>query len=80
YLMLKLDVTLDSSLIYVPEQKCTYSIIKYEYAIEARAAYRFESKKPYISVRIATKGEIKSYRNWSLNPHDLQQFTGAYRH
>ncbi len=80
YLMVKLDATLDSSLIYVPEQKWTFPIIKNENAIEARAAYRFETKKPYISVRIATKEEIKSYRNWALNPHDLQHFTGAYPH
>ena len=31
-------------------------------------------------MRIATKEEIKSYRNWALNPHDLQHFTGAYPH
>lgn len=80
YLMVKLDATLDSSLIYVPEQKWTFPIIKNENAIEARAAYRLETKKPYISVRIATKEEIKSYRNWALNPHDLQHFTGAYPH
>lgn len=36
YLMVKLDATLDSSLIYVPDQKWTFPIIKNENAIEAR--------------------------------------------
>ena len=60
------------------QNKMDVSNHKNENVIEARAAYRFETKKPYISVRIATKEEIKSYRNWALNPHDLQHFTGAY--
>ena len=33
YLMVKLDATLDSSLIYVPEQKWTFPIIKNENVI-----------------------------------------------
>ena len=61
------------------QNKMDVSNHKNENVIEARA-YRFETKKPYISVRIATKEEIKSYRNWALNPHDLQHFTGAYPH
>ena len=56
--MVRLDATLDSSLIYVPEQNGR-SNHKNENVIEARAAYRFETKKPYISVRIATKEKVK---------------------
>ena len=47
YLMVKLDATLDSSLIYVPEQKWTFPITKMK-TLSKRGVYRFETKKPYI--------------------------------
>ena len=41
------------------QNKMDVSNHKNENAIEARAAYRFETKKPYISVRIATKKKLR---------------------
>ncbi len=41
YLMVKLDATLDSSLIYVPEQKWTFPIIKNEKRYRSASSVSF---------------------------------------
>jgi len=80
YLVAKLDETLDSSLVYVKGKIWEYKIAMTENAYEARPDKRFASKRHYLSVRVATPEEIKSYRNWALNPHDQKEENGAYPH
>lgn len=80
YLVAKLDETLDSTIVYVKGTEWTYQINMTENAYEARPDKRFESKRHYLAVRVATTEEINSYRNWALNPHDQKDENGAYPH
>lgn len=80
YLVAKLDETLDSTIVYLPEKVWTYHVSQTANAIDSRPDKRFLSKRHYLSVRVATADEIASYRNWALNPHDQKEFNGAYPH
>lgn len=80
YLVVKLDETLDSSLIYLPTGVWHYLVTMEETAVEARSDMAFRGKRHYLSARLARPEEIKSYRNLALNPHDQKEFTGAYPH
>lgn len=80
YLTAKLDETLDTTLIFLPEKVWTYTISMTANAIDARPDKRFMSKRHYLSVRTATAEEVSTYRNWALNPHDQKEFNGAYPH
>lgn len=80
YLVAKLDETLDSTIVYLPENVWTYSISQTANAIDARPDKRFLSKRHYLSARVATAEEVASYRDWALNPHDQKEFNGAYPH
>lgn len=80
YLWVKLDETLESSLIYLPGNKWTYEVSFHSSRIKARPETRFSGGRHYISVRCASEEEVKMYRNLALNPHDQKEETGAYPH
>lgn len=80
HLVVKLDETLDSSLIFLKETTWDYLITMTDNAQEARPDNRFSGKRHYLSVRVATPMEINSYRNLALNPHDQKNFSGAFPH
>lgn len=80
YLVVKLDETLDSTLIYLAEKEWIYPVSLTKNAQEAHSERRFKGSSHYLSVRTATSEEIGSYRNLALNPHDQQNFAGAYPH
>ncbi|MGM0124584.1 hypothetical protein IGI37_001962 [Enterococcus sp. AZ194] len=80
YLMVKLDETLDTSLIYLPENEWTYELSFAKNRIEARPESRFLGTSHYVSARVATEEEVNMYRNLALNPHDQKDFLGAYPH
>ncbi len=80
YLMVKLDETLDTTLVYLPANQWDYQIDLSQNAFDARPDKAFSSKRHYLSVRRATATERKSYRNLALNLHDQKEFTGAYPH
>lgn len=80
FLMVKLDETLDASLIYLDKQKWEYVISQEEAHLQASPSSRFISGAHYLSVRVATKEEITQYYNLALNSHDQKEFTGAYPH
>lgn len=80
YLMVKLDETMDTTLIYVPNKHWDYHVDLSPNAFDARPDKAFSSKRHYLSVRQATLAERQAYRNLALNPHDQKEFTGAYPH
>ncbi|KAF1298157.1 hypothetical protein BAU15_09940 [Enterococcus sp. JM4C] len=80
YLMVKLDETLETSLIYLPETDWIYELSFAKNRVEARPENRFLGNNHYVSARLATKEEIAMYRNLALNPHDQKDFMGAYPH
>lgn len=80
YLWVKLDETMDTSLVYVPDKQWEYHIDLSQNAFDARPDKAFSSKRHYLSVRRATAVERNTYRNLALNPHDQKEFTGAYPH
>jgi len=80
YLWVKLDETLESSLIYLPGNKWTYEVSFHSNRIKARPETRFSGGRHYMSVRCASEEEVKMYRNLALNPHDQKEETGAYPH
>lgn len=80
YLMVKLDESLDSTIVFIPSHSWTYRINMEQTAKEAMPDHRFKSKRHYLGVRYATNEEIRRYQNWALNPHDQKEFSGAYPH
>lgn len=80
YLMVKLDETLDTSLIYLSGNSWSYPISFLPNALAARPKERFAGESHYLSVRIATAEEVDMYQNLALNPHDQKVFTGSYPH
>lgn len=80
YLMVRLDETLDTTLIYLPGKQWEYRIDLSQNAFDARPDKAFSSKRHYLGVRVATAAERKAYRNLALNPHDQKEATGAYPH
>lgn len=80
YLMVKLDETLETSLIYLPEFDWTYELSFSKNRTEARPESLFLGESHYLSARVATKDEIDRYQNLALNPHDQKDFLGAYPH
>lgn len=79
YLVIKLDETLDSSLVYVPDKNFKYVISLFNDA-SAFPITRFKGKTHNIWVRYATKEEIIQYRNLAINTHDQKDFVGYYPH
>lgn len=80
YLWLKLDETIDNSLVFVPDCLVCYPIHLSENARVSRAETRFLSNRHYWSVRKATPEEIGLYRNLALNPLDQKECNGTYPH
>ncbi|WP_042462433.1 discoidin/SUN/FTP domain-containing protein [Neobacillus dielmonensis] len=80
YLVVKLDETLDSTILFVPNCSFDYMIEMNETALEARSDLAFKGKRHYLQARFAKEEEIASYRNWALNPHDQKEYRGAYPH
>lgn len=80
FLMVKLDATLDTTLIYVKGKEWCYTVNRNENTQKATPEYRFAGTSHYLSVREATSDEICAYRNIALNPHDQQKFNGAFPH
>jgi len=78
YLVVKLDETLDSTLIYLKNNIWEYIIPLEEGASSPDA--RFKGKTHYLSVRYAKDYEVKQYRNLAFNPHDQKECSGAFPH
>ncbi|WP_430611055.1 hypothetical protein [Enterococcus sp. DIV0876] len=80
FLMVKLDETLDSTMIYVKGREWRYVVKRTQNAMEAAPKFRFAGNCHYLQVRIATSAEIHAYRNIALNPHDQKNDSNAYPH
>ena len=80
YLMVKLDETLATSLIYLSGNSWSYPISFLPNVLAARPKERFAGESHYLSARVATAEEITMYQNLALNPHDQKVFTGSYPH
>ncbi|WP_312093128.1 hypothetical protein [Niallia sp.] len=80
FLMVKLDESMDSTIVFIPNHIWTYKIKMEQTSWEAIPDNRFTNKRHYLCVRYATNEEINRYQNWALNPHDQKDFLGAYPH
>ena len=80
HLVVKLDETLDSSMIYLTGTTWEYTIPLSEGARTSIVDTAFTGKKSYIYARYAKEYEVKRYRNLALNPHDQKEPSGAYPH
>jgi len=80
FLVVKLDETLDSSLVYLSGVAWEYEIPLSEGTRNSIPDMAFMAKAHYINVRYAREYEIKQYRNLALNPHDQKDSHGAYPH
>ena len=80
YLFVKLDETLNESLIYLPGTEWVYEPLFALNGLEAAPEEAFKSRRHYIQVRIAKDYEINAYRNLALNTHDQKEDSGAYPH
>ncbi|MBD8070025.1 hypothetical protein [Bacillus sp. PS06] len=80
FLMVKLDESIDSTIVFIPDHSWKYKISKENTSFEAMPDHRFTNKRHYLAVRYATNEEITRYQNWALNPHDQKDFSGAYPH
>lgn len=80
HLVVKLDETLDSSLIYLKETSWEYVIPLDEGARKSIPPAAFVGKKRNLSVRYAKNYEVNRYRNLALNTHDQKEASGAYPH
>lgn len=80
YLVVKLDDTVDSSLVYIKDQKFTYQVTLAKKRITAQNPAAFKGTTHYFAVRKAYDFEIQQYQNLALNPHDQKEFEGAYPH
>lgn len=80
YLVVKLDETLESSLIFLKDKVWEYHVPLAENEIESAVDTAFRSKRHYLSVRVARPHEINVYRNLAFNAHDQKTENGAYPH
>lgn len=80
YLVVKLDDTVDSSLVYIKDQKFTYQVTLSENRVTAQSPAAFQGKVHYFAARKAYDFEIQQYQNLALNTHDQKEFEGAYPH
>jgi len=80
FLVVKLDETLDSTLIYLKGNEWCYRVPLSEGDVPSQSDLVFRGKAHYISVRIAKEYEISGYRNLAFNPHDQKEESGAYPH
>jgi len=78
HVVVKLDETLSSSLIYMQNNTWIYPV-----PMQSRCAMpenAFLGKARYLSVRLAYDFEITQYRNLTLNAHDQHEDCGVYPH
>ncbi|MCB5237323.1 hypothetical protein AB1L07_20030 [Niallia alba] len=80
FLMVKLDESMDSTIVFIPDHIWKYKIKMEQTSKEAIPDNRFTNKRHYLYVRNATNEEINRYQNWALNPHDQKDFLGAFPH
>jgi len=80
HLMVKLNETLDTTLVYLKDTVWEYAIPLSEGDAASLRDGAFAGKTHYLSVRYAKDYEIGQYRNLALNPHDQKAFAGAYPH
>lgn len=80
YLIVKLDETLDRSLVFIPNKKMSFQVTLSENAKTSQSDLTFMGKKHYLEARVAYEFEISNYQNLSVNTHDQKNFTGAYPH
>ncbi|MBS7577668.1 MULTISPECIES: hypothetical protein [unclassified Enterococcus] len=80
YLMVKLDETLEETLIFVKGTSWRYQPMLSTNGLEAICENAFRAKRHYLQVRLARAFEIKQYRNLSFNPHDQKEDSLAYPH
>lgn len=78
FLVVKLDETLDSSLVYLKGNSWEYELPLADNWIESFPDSAFIGKRHYISVRKAEEFEITAYRNLALNPHALKDDNHLY--
>ncbi|MCH4058012.1 MAG: hypothetical protein LKE89_08930 [Lactobacillaceae bacterium] len=79
YYWLKLDEALDNTLVYIKET-VHYQVTLTANAGDARPETAFHGQRHYLAVRRATKAQIDTQQNLSLNPHDQKNFNGSYPH
>jgi len=80
FLVVKLDETLDSTLIYLKDTKWCYQIPLSVGDASSNSDLAFRGKAHYLSVRVAKNDEINQYRNLAFNPHDQKEASSAYPH
>ncbi len=80
FLVVKLDETLDSTMIYLKEKEWRYKVKRTQNALEAAPQFRFAGNCHYLRARLATSAEVRAYRNIALNPHDQKNESGVYPH
>lgn len=80
YLMVKLDETLDETLIFIKGTSWHYQPMLTNNGLEATCENSFRAKRHYLQVRLARDFEIKQYRNLAFNPHDQKEDSLAYPH
>lgn len=80
FLVVKLDETLDSTLIYLKEKEWHYRIPLSVGDLPSNSDLAFRGKAQYMNVRMAKDDEISHYRNLAFNPHDQKEVSGAYPH
>ena len=80
FLMVKLDETLNSTLIYLKDKEWCYRVPLSIGDIPSNSDLAFRGHAHYISVRLAKEYEINQYRNLAFNPHDQKEASGAYPH
>jgi len=80
FFVVKLDETLDSTLIYLKGTVWCYRIPLLTGNDLANSDLSFKGKAHYLSVRVAKDYEIQQYKNVAFNPHDQKEESGAYPH
>ena len=80
YLFVKLDETLNETLIYLKDKEWIYQPLFSLNGLEASPEFSFKSQRHYMQVRVAKDFEINAYRNLAWNTHDQKEESGAYPH
>ena len=80
FLVVKLDETLDPTLIYLTGKEWVYRVPLSSGDLPSASDLSFKGKSHYLSARLAKDHEIKAYKNLALNPHDQKEISGAYPH
>ena len=79
YLCVQVDDALGSAFVYITKNEVVYNIPFDEKKV-SYSPKTFYGKMHFLSARLATKEEIKSYKNVALNVMDQHGDTGCYPH